>query len=171
MGSFLRIYAQMMLVLRLLLASFAILSASAQNPAEHLPRFEDYPVAEVFKGKPAPPVLNTPEERKLEAVIGDGVNKGWGVFDGATGQEFRRPGPNFAGHYVLLNFGCGSTDSTCLGAPIIDAKTGRVYRPPIPVVGISWRPYFGVMAVSLAPHPAASFHNFRSEVTAGLPTE
>ncbi len=161
MGSFLRIYAQIVMVLRLLFASFAVMSASAQSPAERPPRFEDYPVKEVFRGKPALPILETPEERKFEAVIGDGVSKGWGVFDGATGKEFRRPGPNFAGHYVLVNFGCGQTDGNCLGAAIVDAQTGRVYRPPIPQVGVQWSQYFAVLAESLAPHPAASFHNFR----------
>jgi len=145
------------------------------------PRFQDYPVTAVFKGKPAPPILETPEERKLEAVIGDGVRKGWGVFDGATGKELRRPGPNFAGHYIIVNFGCDDTDysatrlptppstlidrprtSLCLGAPIVDAKTGHVYRPPAPPLGgAQWRQYFAVFAESLVPHPPASFHNFQ----------
>jgi hypothetical protein len=181
MGSFLRIYAQMVMVLRLLLASVVVISAWAQSPTERPPRFEDYPVKELFKGKPALPVLETPEERKLEALIGDGVSKGWGVFDGATGKEFRRPGPNFAGHYIIVNFGCDDTDyaasllpappvapidpprtSLCLGAPIVDAKTGHVYRPPAPQMnGAVWRQYFAVFAESLAPHPSASSHNFR----------
>jgi hypothetical protein len=163
----------------LMLASVAASLACAQSPLDHTPRFQDYPVMEVFKGKPALPVLETPEERKLEALIGDGVSKGWGVFDGETGKELRRPGPNFAGHYVLVNFGCNDTDysatglpipigtpldsprtSDCLGAPIVDAKTGRVYRLPIPQIGAGLRQYFGVVAESLAPHPPASFHNF-----------
>jgi hypothetical protein len=164
----------------LMLASVAASVGCAQSPPDRAPRFQDYPVKEVFLGKPALPILQTPEERKLEALIGDGVSKGWGVFDGATGKEFRRPGPNFAGHYVLVNFGCNDTDyiasllptppvapidpprtSACLGAPIVDAKTGRVYRPPAPQMnGAVWRQYFGVFAKSLAPHPAGSFHNF-----------
>ncbi len=150
-------------VLRCLpLASVVTISAWAQNPAERLPRFEDYPVETVFKGKPALPVLEAPEELKFKAVIADGVSKGWGVFDGTTGKEFRRPGPNFAGQYIIVNFGCGETQSLCLGAAIVDAKTGRVYRPPTPQIGgVPWRSCFGVMARSLAPHPAASFHNFR----------
>jgi hypothetical protein len=181
MGSFLRIYAQMMMMLRLLFLSVAAISAWAQNPSERPPRFEDYPAKETFKGKPASPILETPEERKFEGVIGDGASKGWGVFDGASGRESRRPGPNFAGHYIIVNFGCDDTDysasllptppitpidpprtSLSLGAPIVDAKTGRVYRPPGPQLdGAKWRQYFAVFAKSLAPHPAASFHNFR----------
>jgi hypothetical protein len=163
------------LLLLLLLAGLAATPGSAQYP-----RFEDYPVTQVFKGKPAPPILEIPEELEFAAVIRDGVNKGWGVFNGTTGREFHHPGPNFAGHYVLLNFGCNDTDYTptrrsmqpsilidgprtslCLGTAIVDAKTGRVYRVPIPQVGVHLRQYFGVEAESLAPHPAASFHNFR----------
>jgi hypothetical protein len=140
----------------LLLGSVLVISAWAQAP----PRFQDYPVKGVFKGVPVLPIFDAPEERRFEAVIRDGVTKGWGVFDGASGKEFQRPGPNFAGHYVLVNFGCGASSGDCLGAAIVDAKTGRVYRLPTPDVGVSWRPYFGVMATSLAPHPLASFHDF-----------
>jgi hypothetical protein len=182
MGSFLRMYAPMMMVLRLLFLSVVAVSAWAQSPTERPPRFEDYPVKEVFNGKLASPILETPEERKIEGLISDGVHKGWGVFDGATRKEFRRPGPNFAGRYVLVNFGCDDTDysakprpvlpvaaidpprtSLCPGAPIVDAKTGRVYRPPTPQLdGAHSRRYFAVLAEGLAPnHPPASFHNFK----------
>jgi hypothetical protein len=60
MASFLRIYAQIVVVLRLLFASFAVMSASAQSPAEHPPRFEDYPVKDVFKGNRPCPFLKRP---------------------------------------------------------------------------------------------------------------
>jgi hypothetical protein len=150
------------MVLRLLFASFAVMSASAQSLAERPPRFEDYPVKEVFKGEPALPVLESPEERKFEAIIGDGVSKGWGVFDGATGKEFRRPGPNFAGHYVVVNFGCGESALTgCSSAAIVDAKTGHVYQAPSPAPELGFRlPYFGVFAERPAQYPPLSFHDF-----------
>lgn len=145
-----------------LLTSVVASLGYAQSPFRRTPRFQDYPVTEVFRGRLARPILKTPEERRLEAIIGDGLSKGWGVFDGTTGKELRRPGPNFAEHYVLVNFGCGNTEGFCLGAPIVDGKTGRVYRPPAPQLdGALWRQYFGVLAKSLAPHPAGSFHNFR----------
>ena len=76
----------------LTLASVAASLGCAQSPPAGVPRFQDYPTMEVFKGKPALPILETPEERKLEALMGDGVSKGWGVFDGETGKELRRPG-------------------------------------------------------------------------------
>jgi len=37
------------------------------------------------------------------------------------------PGPNFAGHYVIVTWGCGSP---CLMAAIVDLETGRVLPPP-----------------------------------------
>jgi hypothetical protein len=112
----------------LLLASIVATSAWAQNPGVQPPQFKDYPVTEVFQGKPVLPILETPDERRFEAVIGDGVSKGWGVFDGATGKEFPRPGPNFAGHYILVNFGCGESPGDCLSLAAILRRTGDLAR-------------------------------------------
>jgi hypothetical protein len=55
------------------------------------------------------------------------VSKGWGADDGTTGRELAAAGPNFAGHYVIVKWGCGSP---CLMAAIVDLKTGRVFPPP-----------------------------------------
>ena len=133
----------------------------AQSPPPQSPRFEDYPVKDVCRGTATSLVLEIPEERVLEDVFRDGVSKGWGVFDGLTGKEFQRPGPNFAGHYVMVNFRCGQTDGHCLGAAIVDAQTGRVYRPPVPEMGGEWHTYFGVLATRpLASHPPFSLHKF-----------
>jgi hypothetical protein len=91
------------------------------------PRFEDYPVAEVFKGAPANPILTTTEERRYRTVIRQGVSKGWGVLDGNTDRQMPGTGPNFAGHFFIITWGCGVP---CLMAAIVDAKTGRVFPPP-----------------------------------------
>jgi len=161
MASCSRIYTQIVMVLRLLFASFAVMSASAQSPAEQPPRFEDFPVKEIFRGKPVPPILETPEERKLEALISDGVSKGWGVFNGETGKELRRAGPNFAGHYVLVSFGCGEPFGACSGAAIVVAKTGSVYQATAPDPESALHlPYFGVFAEQGGLYPPHSFHNF-----------
>jgi hypothetical protein len=58
-------------------------------------------------------------------VIREGVAKGWGVEENGSGRE--RPGPNFAGHYFVITWGCGSP---CLMAAIVDGKSGRVQPPP-----------------------------------------
>jgi hypothetical protein len=84
-----------------------------------------YSVTDIFKGTPAPPLLSKPEEQGFRTVIRDGVSKGYGVFQGAVENE--RPGPNFAGHYIVIQWGCG-TD--CEEMAIVDAQTGRIYQPP-----------------------------------------
>jgi hypothetical protein len=91
------------------------------------PRFEDYPVTETFKSTPALPEIVTPEERLYRTMIRQGVSKGWGVEDGITGKEMKGPGPSFAGHYIIVTWGCGSP---CLMAAIVDLKTGRIFPPP-----------------------------------------
>ncbi len=91
------------------------------------PRFEGFPVAKIFTGTPAQPTLASPEERRFRTTISQGVSKGYGVEDGTTGQELATAGPNFAGHYVIVRWGCGSP---CLMMAIVDSKTGRVFPPP-----------------------------------------
>ena len=102
------------------------MSTHAQH-ADRLPRFEDFPVTEIFKQTPAEPVLAAPEERRFRTVIRQGVSKGSGVEDGITGEEVAVRGPNFAGHYAIVKWGCGSP---CLMAAIVDLKSGTVYPPP-----------------------------------------
>jgi hypothetical protein len=91
------------------------------------PRFEDFPATEVFRREAAQPVLTTSEERLYRTVIRRGVSRGWGAEDGTTGKELAVPGPNFAGHYAIVRWGCGSP---CLMAAIVDLRTGRVFPPP-----------------------------------------
>lgn len=111
-----------------LLASFALSVASVMSVAQPaVPRFEDYPVMDIFTGTPAPPILNTSEERRFRTVIRQGLARGSGVEDGVTGNELHKPGPNFAGHYAIITWGCGSP---CLMAAIVDVKSGGVYSPP-----------------------------------------
>jgi hypothetical protein len=110
------------------LAIFTTLFLSAQQPKQlWTPRFEDYPVTEMFTDTPAAPVLSAPEELRYRTVIRQGVSKGWGVEDGITGTEATGPGSNFAGHFIVIKWGCG-TD--CGEMAIVDAKTGRIFQPP-----------------------------------------
>jgi hypothetical protein len=77
--------------------------------------FQHYPVAGGFKGTPAAPILATPFEHSYRTQI----------------RVQARKGPNFAGHFTLAKWGCGSP---CLGFVIIDATAGTVYDPNI-IVG------------------------------------
>ena len=103
----------------MLIIALAILASAQDQP----PRFEDYAVTEIFNGKPAPPLIETPLERMYRTRIREGVMKGWGVL--RDGKE--QPGPNFAGHYVIITWGCGSP---CLMAAIVDLTNGHVFPPP-----------------------------------------
>ena len=88
------------------LAFSCLLSAQAQ-----VPRFEDYPEQEIFKGKPAPPKIVRPRDRLYRTRIREGAAQG----------------PNFAGHYTVASWGCGAG---CVSMVLVDAKTGIVYGAP-----------------------------------------
>ena len=75
------------------------------------PKPADYPARDIYTGKPAPVILASKRARMYRTVLKEGARKG----------------PNFAGHYTLVAWGCG------LGAfsmAVIDARTGRVSFPP-----------------------------------------
>ena len=58
---------------------------------EGITRFEDYPVTAIFKGTPALPKLRL-GDRLFRTRIRKGAAKG----------------PNFAGHYTIADWGCGT---------------------------------------------------------------
>ena len=76
------------------------------------PRFEDYPAGEIYRGPIAPVVLDTKRARLFRGRL----------------REGSRQGPNFAGHYTVVFWGCGTG---CAQVAVVDAKTGRIYWPPL----------------------------------------
>jgi len=86
------------------------------------PTFEQFPVPEIFKGKPAAPILKTRGDRMFRTRIREGAANG----------------PNFAGHYAIAQWGCGSA---CVSAELIDEKTGTVYQAPFSIVGAPFDGY------------------------------
>lgn len=46
--------------------------------------------------------------------------------------EGAQEGPNFAGHYTITTWGCGTG---CVQFAIINAKTGDVFMPPFYIAG------------------------------------
>lgn len=106
------------------LFAFGQSNRAAKSNIQNTPRFEDFPVAEIFKGTPAPPSLITPGERMYRTRIRNGVTKGEGVWR----DKSQQPGPNFAGHYIIVRWMCGSP---CGMMAVVDALTGKVYKPPI----------------------------------------
>jgi hypothetical protein len=100
-----------------LIAARANPQNSAPTGNQRLPRFEDYPVTETFKGPPAPPKLLRPGDRLFRTKIREGAAKG----------------PNFAGHFSIADWGCGSG---CISMAIVDAKDGKIYDAPF--TALAW---------------------------------
>lgn len=80
---------------------------------ERIPQFKDYPVRSIYRGRNAPLVLNR-ETRTFRTRL----------------REALKEKPNFAGHYIVTSWGCGTG---CQVGAIIDARTGRVYWFPFGV--------------------------------------
>jgi hypothetical protein len=93
---------------------WVVAGAFAQDKS--LPKFEDYKVAEVFKGKPAQPVLTTPHQRLYRTRIRDAAANG----------------PNFAGYYAIAEWGCGSN---CASTAMVDLNTGHTWDLPFTAIG------------------------------------
>ena len=96
---------------RFVLALCASILAGATASASGPPRFEDYPVTDIFRGEAAAPVLATKDARMFRT-------------------ELRRQasmGPNFAGHFTLARWGCGAG---CTTVAVIDAISGHVWFAP-----------------------------------------
>lgn len=107
----------------------AVIDVVCTQGATKLPTFEDYPVKKIFNHTPHPPILRTSQQRLFRTRIRDGVEKGWGVWiNGEWNKQQKGPGPNFAGHYIVIAWGCGSG---CIEMAVSDAETGTVYRLPI----------------------------------------
>ncbi|HEX8559065.1 MAG TPA: hypothetical protein VF668_13250 [Pyrinomonadaceae bacterium] len=84
----------------------------ARRPRRPAPRFEDYPVREVYRGPVAPVRLDSRRARMFRTRLGEGA----------------RGGPNFAGRYTVVVWGCGTG---CAQMGVVDAVTGRVHFPPL----------------------------------------
>ncbi|MCA1615878.1 MAG: hypothetical protein LC800_17610 [Acidobacteria bacterium] len=91
-------------------------SARAQR-GESDPAFGSYPAADRFAGTPAPVRLRTRRDRVFRTRL----------------REDSRAGPNFAGRYTVVYWGCGTG---CAQAAVVDAVTGLVYWPPLDYVDI-----------------------------------
>ena len=74
------------------------------------PAFADYPARTTLTGPPAAPLLGTaPYGRVFRTKLREGA----------------REGPNFAGDFTVVLWGCGSG---CQIVSIVDARTGRLSR-------------------------------------------
>jgi hypothetical protein len=118
-------YARAALVVLLALCALAAYAPGAsaqarkgrQQQQRPAPRFEDYPVREVYKGPVAPVRLDGRMARMFRTRL----------------REDSRSGPNFAGRYTVVVWGCGTG---CAQMGVVDAVTGRVYFPPVDYMDI-----------------------------------
>ncbi len=86
---------------------FSLQDANRFNP----PHFDEYQVAVLKLGRPASARIDEDTQAKLyRSVLKEGATKG----------------PNFAGQYTIVGWGCGSS---CLQFAIVDARTGEVFFP------------------------------------------
>ncbi|MDR3414637.1 MAG: hypothetical protein P4L83_00490 [Nevskia sp.] len=95
-----------------LVAVLALAWAAAR--ADGVPAFADYAVTEKFAGPVAKLDLSTRRGREFRSAL----------------QDAAAQGPNFAGHYVLAQWGCGGG---CFSWAVIDARTGKVWFAPFTV--------------------------------------
>ena len=92
------------------------------------PRFEDYS-ENVYRGARAAPNLHSnPTTRMFRTRL----------------KEWAKVTPNFAGHFILATWGCGTE---CTQISIIDAYTGKIYHP----FGARWNAAVNVHQALLQP--------------------
>jgi len=79
--------------------------------ASELPRFEQFPTKVEAVHAPAAVQIKSRDARTFRTVLREGA----------------KAGPNFAGHYTVVTWGCGTA---CQRLAIVDALTGEVFFPP-----------------------------------------
>jgi hypothetical protein len=114
-------------------------SACREAPKARRHRFEDYPVTEVFKDRTVAPRIIKPQEQSAETIIQEGVARGKWVL--GADRKTQRPGPNFAGHYIVIEWGGGPDYWQAI---IVDSITGRVFQPPFAGQGGPSASYFSI---------------------------
>ena len=93
----------------------AALALTCNALAQQRPRFEDYPVRGRFTGTPAPVNLRSHSKARLFRTML---------------RQAAKDGPNFAGYYTIVHWGCGSD---CRMIAVVDCRNGRVYFAPFTV--------------------------------------
>lgn len=96
-------------------------SRNAVGDVPETPTFEAHPVDPSSLGEPAPVDLSShPRARRFRTVLSRGAAEG----------------PNFAGHYTVVSWGCGTM---CQEFMIVDARTGRVFDGRTTALGIEYQ--------------------------------
>jgi len=94
----------------------ALAQVNEKEPAWAL-KFADFAALESFHGKPAKPILTTRAQRTFRNAIVRAAAKGL----------------NFAGHYTVAEWGCGSG---CMSVAVVDAASGKVFPGPFKILSM-----------------------------------
>ena len=94
------------------LSTLAQGSGTPEWTAKNPPKFEDYPVSESWHATAAPVKLTTRSERMFRTNLTNAA---------------KEP-PNFAGHYRIAYWGCGSV---CSAGALVDLQTGDAFPLPL----------------------------------------
>jgi hypothetical protein len=106
------------MIAALLLLAFVCTPAQVKEDAPVWAlKFADFAATGSFHGKPAAPILTTRAQRMFRSAI----------------RESAAKGPNFAGHYTIAEWGCGSG---CVSSVVVDAITGKVYSAPFRILSM-----------------------------------
>ena len=97
----------------ILAMAFCIGATSAATAGEN-PKFSAYPATAKFQG--------TPAAAKLKGLT---IPARWQLLV----REMAKKGPNFAGAYTVVTYGCGTG---CQVVLVIDARTGKIHSTPEP---------------------------------------
>jgi hypothetical protein len=103
----------------LLLSCFAVAQKNTRAQKKKLPRFEDFPVEKKWNGVAAPVKLQSRADRMYRTNF----------------RNAAREKPNFAGHYSVAMWGCGTV---CLEGGIVDLATGELITLPYPRLKDRW---------------------------------
>lgn len=83
--------------------------------AADVPKFSQYKAARTYSGAAVAPILDTPGKRMFKTRIRDGV---------------RGKRSNFAGEWIIVAWGCGTT---CATGAVVNARTGVVVEIPFSI--------------------------------------
>ena len=107
-----------LLSLGLVIATSAF--AGSQKSDQETPSFSAFKVP-THKQAPVPAKILTASDRRFRTQIRDGAKRG----------------PNFAGHFTIVTWGCGSG---CLSFVVVDAATGKVdWNTPFRIIGMPYK--------------------------------
>lgn len=87
------------------------LAVSSDCSSRKLPKFSHFKISKSFHGPNKPLILRTKADHLYRTNI----------------REAAKHGPNFAAHYVVAEWGCGSG---CHDFVVIDLSTGNIFDPP-----------------------------------------